>query len=128
MEEAGGSDDDMTALRLEPASGPATGEPMSIETLEVPPEVDGASLSEFLAECGVKAQRADRVVARVEGLGSANGAVVVKVTTCGSRVICDVKKLPCTRGDRDRADVSASAAAISDEAEKTSPQVAQPAS
>ena len=109
-ERAGGAGDDMTALRLEP--GPATGvaEPMSIEILEVIPGVEGATLSEFLADCGVKPQRADRVVARVAGLESADGTMVIRVITRGSRVLCDVKQLPGTRGDRDRADVSASAA------------------
>jgi stage II sporulation SpoE-like protein len=124
---AGGTDDDMTAVRLEPA-GAGAAEPMSIEILEALPGVDGAALSEFLAECGVKAQRAGRVVSRVTGLGSADGAVVIKVTTRGSRVICDVSPLAGTRRDRDRADVSASATAISETVEATPAPVVQPAS
>ena len=127
-ERAGGADDDMTALRLEP--GPASGatEPISVETLEVLPGVDGATLGEFLAECGVKPQRADRVVARVAGLQSADGTMVIRVITRGSRVLCDVKQLPGTRSDRDRAGVSESAAAASETADKMTPPVAQPAS
>lgn len=124
-ERAGGPDDDMTALRLEPA---AAAEPMSVEILEVLPGVDGAALSEFLTECGVRAQRADRVVARVVALGSAHRTAVIKVTTSHSRVLCDVEELPGTRNDRDRGEISASAATSAETAEKVPAPVVQPAS
>ena len=107
---AAGADDDMTAVRLEPDAG--TAEPKSIETLEVRHGVDMGALSEFLAGCGVKPQRAARVVARIESLRREDGAVEVKVSRRGSRVICDLADVPGRRGDRDRADVSAAAAFI----------------
>lgn len=109
-ERAAGADDDMTAMRLEPKGGEAG--TLAVETLEVLPGVDGDALREFLTDCGVKAPRTERVVARVGGSASAGGSVVVKVTRRASRILCDVTELPGKRSDRDEADVSASAAAV----------------